>query len=193
LVAEGIDVDILAIQAACSQMETAPAAVAPPKLLAAWAEALDVHDATEPALGKPWWVAGKGDAADLLDHLLSPHRALPVITLANKGESRYYGVDPEALAKAMHGMAHVACVTQEARLAVASRLGARLAPVQGAARIYGPGLDVRESHALVRQVDPGYGVPTPGGPTSFRQRIIRAVCASSARAAARPALPLPRA
>lgn len=187
LLAEGRDVDILAIQAGCMHTGSAPAAVAPPKLLAAWSEALDAHDASEPALGKPWCVTDKAEAAGLLEHLLSTQRALPVITLANKGESSHYGVDPEALATAMQGMAHVVCVTQQARAVLTSRLGAWLAPVPGAARIYGAGLvrdDLPESHPLVRQPDRTDSGPTPCQQTSFRQRVIRSVCATSARTAA---------
>jgi hypothetical protein len=177
VVADGADADVLAIQTGCSQIEPAPATVAPPKLLAAWSEGLDVHDANEPALGEPWWVAGEAEVDHLLTHLRSKERALPVIALANKGPSRYYGVDPQALAKAMQGMAHVACVTQEARLSLAKRLGTRLAPVQGAARIYGAGFGgdaAPRDHPLVRQ---------PSG-ASFRQMIVRCVCAVSARGVA---------
>jgi hypothetical protein len=186
VVAEGAGVDILAVQTACSRSGPAPVTVAPPKLLAAWAEALDVHDATEPAFGQPWWVTDEMQAAEFVDHVLDEQRALPVIALANKGTSRYFGVDPEALAKSMQGMAHVACVTQQARDVLKSRLGHRLAPVQGAARIYGAGfrddLSV-DDHPLVRQPDLAPGEKADASLASFRQRIIRAVCASSARRA----------
>jgi hypothetical protein len=186
VVAEGVGVDILAVQTACSRSGPAPVTVAPPKLLAAWVEALDVHDATEPAFGQPWWVTDETQAAEFLDHVLDGQRALPVIALANKGTSRYFGVDPEALAKSMQGMAHVACVTQEARDVLKRRLGPRLAPLQGAARIYGAGLDDDESeddHPLVRQPGLVAVERVDASLASFRERIIRAVCASSARRA----------
>lgn len=182
---DGPDVDILMIQAACVQTLATPAKVAPPRLLAAWAEGLEIHDAAEPAFGVPWSVDDEAGIERLLGHLLAEHRSLPVITLASKGTSRYFGVDPAALATAMQGMAHVVCVTQEARLGVSRRLGARLAPVQGAARIYAPGLregDSAEHHPLVRP--PGADqVAQDRATPSFRLAIIGSACAASVRAA----------
>lgn len=185
-VAEGQDFDILKIEIACSPMATPPAVLAPPKLLAAWTAGLQLHDAAEPVLGEPWCVNDEAAAADFVEHLVAEQRSLPVITLASKGSSRYFGVDPEVMATTMKGMAHVACVTPEARLVVARRLGARLSPVQGAARIYGPGLgpdDPPGHHPLVRPPGPD-DTPRDKAPVvSFRQSIIRSACATSARVA----------
>jgi hypothetical protein len=186
VVAKGVDADVLALHTGCSQTGSAPLSVAPPKLLAAWTEGLDVHDANERAAGEPLWVTDESHVARFVDLLLSGERALPVITLANKGSSRYYGVDPQALAKAMQGMAHVACVNQEARAPLAQRIGLALAPTPGAARIYAPGLRQHASshdHPLVRQ-PPAADSSRPQGSDSFRQMIVRCVCAVSARGVA---------
>lgn len=182
LVADTRQADVLGVQTTCSDITLAPPpVVAPPSLLGAWVERLDLEDGGVAVLGEPRMIGDQEQLKAFCDHVFSDKRTLPVIALANKPNSRYYGVDPRGLAEAVRGMAHVACVAPDLVSDVTHRLGKGLGPVQGAARIYQPGFTataipkdnplIRDSTAPSAQRD-----DDPGG---FRRLVCRRVCAMS--------------
>ena len=183
-VSDAGDADVIALQTSCSGT-AAPPVVAPPRLLGAWVQGLDLQDAGIPVLGEPRMVGDEVQLTAFCDHLASSARRLPVIALMNKPGSRYYGVDPRGLAEAVRGLAHVTCIASEMADVLAGRLPKPLAAVPGAARIYQPGFQAsapRTDHPLVRN-------PSRTGPAdvvdqgAFRRLLCRRICDMSAAAA----------
>ena len=183
LVADTGAADLVALQTTCEDRSSAPLVVAPPKVLGAWVDRLQLLDGSVPVLGAPRMVDDEEQLDAFEAHLLSPQRLLPIVALANKPQSRYYGVDPGGLAESLRGLAHVVCLTPALAASLRQRVGRPLAPVPGAARIYrpgfGPGADPRE-HALVREPTvPGAAKPPPA---AFRRLLCHRVCTISAGA-----------
>lgn len=186
LVADTGEADVMALQTTCSDVNPAPpSVVAPPSLLGTWVERLDLADGGVAVLSEPRMVGDQEQLDAFCDHLLSDKRTLPVIALANKPNSRYYGVDPRGLAQAVRGLAHVACLAPDLVSDVTHRLGKHLAPVQGAARIYGPGFTkaaIPKDNPLLR--DPAApSTRRDNDPGGFRRLVCRRVCAMSVSSA----------
>ena len=183
IVADTGESDVMALQTSCSHIASAPAVIAPPRLLGAWVERLDLEDGGVGVTGEPRPIAAQEELDAFCDHLLSGKRILPVIALANKPNSRYYGVDPRGLSEAVRGLAHVAYFTPEAAAEVTNRLGKKLSPVQGAARIYAPNFTTTampEDHPLIR-ISNSSNSPDSGDAASIRRRLCQAVCDISVR------------
>jgi hypothetical protein len=181
-VADTGEADVMGLQTSCFDRDTVPPpVVAPPSLLGAWVERLDFEDGGVAVLGEPRMVGDQEQLQAFCDHVLSDKRALPIIALANKPNSRYYGVDPRGLAEAVRGLAHVACLAPDLASDVTRRFGKTLSPVQGAARIYAPGFTATASpkeNPLIR--DPAaHSTQLDQGAGGFRRSICRRVCAMS--------------
>jgi hypothetical protein len=188
VVSDGGDADVVAVQTSCSEMESAKV-IAPPGVLASWVERLDVQDAGVPVLTEPRMVDTAEQVKDFVAHLLLPQRLLSVVVLANKPNTRYFGADPRGVAEAARGLAHVVCLAPEAYSAFTQAVDRKLAPVQGAVRIYKPGfaLDADgKDHPLFR---PDSSKPAPtmpdgstaaaaevNGPAAFRRLLCRKLC-----------------
>ena len=184
IVADTGDADVMALQTACSGATSGPLVIAPPKLLGAWVERLDLEDGGVAVLGEPRMVSAADQLEAFCDHVLSARRALPVIALTNKPNSRYYGVDPRGVAEAVRGLAHVACLTPELATAAADRLGAKLVPVPGVPRIYAPNFDpaaVPKDHPLMR-LSPASLAAKADDPGALRRLICQRVCNMSVSA-----------
>ena len=185
-VADAADADVMDLQTLCSEPLDAALVVAPPRLLGAWVEGLELEDGGVPVLGTPREVNDPKQLAAFCDHVLSATRTLPVIALANKPNSRYYGVDPHGLAEAVRGLAHVACVAPEVAAAVKGRLGESFGLVAGAARIYAPRFGASAAlaeHPLIRNTAPASASAAPDA-GAFRRLLCRKVCAMSVDASA---------
>jgi hypothetical protein len=187
LVTDTGDSDLVAVQTTCSDLPSARA-VAPPKVLGNWVQRLAFEDAGCPVEGEPRMVQDEEQLEAFCDHLLQPGRALPVIALANKAGSRYYGIDPRGLAEAVRGLAHVACIAPEAVSQIAHRFGRRFAPVAGAVRLYAPGFSSDaepRQHPLIHQApssDAGDPDAARTDAAAFRRLVCRRVCSMSAGA-----------
>lgn len=185
VVADGGDADVVAVQTTCSDLASAPV-VAPPGVLSAWVERLDLRDAGVPVTGEPRIV----DVEELpvVEQLLcSSERRLPIVVLTNKPGTRFYGADPRGLAEAARGLAHVICLTPAAAALMAHRHGRRLAPVAAEVRIYAAGFsnsDAPEDHPLVRPPPrvSTEGLPVPGHASAFRRSVCRRLCEMSLQA-----------
>lgn len=177
------DADIMAVQTACSNAST-PIVIAPPKLLSAWVERLDLEDGGVAVVGEPRMVGDQEQLEAFCDHVLLDKRALPVIALTNKPNSRYYGVDPRGLSEAVRGLAHVVCLTPELAAGASGRLGKNLVPVPGIPRIYRPNFSpaaLPKDHPLVRP--PPAETPAKGSdPGAMRRLLCQRVCAISVSA-----------
>lgn len=185
-VADAAGADVMDLQTSCSEPVDAALVVAPPRLLGVWVECLELEDGGVPVLGKPREVNDSKQLAAFCDHVLSGTRTLPVIALANKPNSRYYGVDPHGLAEAVRGLAHVACVAPDVAAAVKGRLGESFGLVAGAARIYAPRFDANATVAenpLIRNSAPVSASAAPDA-GAFRRLLCRRVCAMSVEASA---------
>ena len=180
-VADAGDADMLRVQTSCAGKTDGPLAVAPPRLLGLWVEHLDLDDGGVPVIGEPRTVDSPQRVQAFCDHVLSDSRGLPVIALSNNARSRYFGVDPRALAEAVRGLAHVACISPDAAGIVTRTLGPQFGPDAGAARIYAPGFNAladQDHHPLVRPATGLTGVPA-GDAGSFRGLLVKRVCAFS--------------
>jgi hypothetical protein len=188
VVSDAGDTDVVAVQTSCSEMESAKV-IAPPALLGAWVERLDVHDAGVPVLAEPRQVDTEDQVADFMQHLLLPERLLSIVVLANKPNSRYYGADPRGVAEAARGLAHVVCLAPEAYSAFCQVVDRKLAPVQGAVRIYKPGFTLDadgKDHPLFRPEPSKPAAVMPdgttaaasdvNGPAAFRRLLCRRLC-----------------
>ena len=186
LVADADNADVVGLQTSCSDLADTPLVVAPPRLLGAWVERLELEDGALPVLGDPREVGNQQQLAAFCDHVLSDTRTLPVIALANKPNSRYYGVDPQGLAQAVRGLAHVACVAPSVAADVKARLGQDFGVVAGAARIYAPRFGPAAAltdHPLLR--DGGVaGTSKTEDAGAFRRLLCRRICALSVDAGA---------
>jgi len=172
------DADGFALQTSCAHLH-GPRRIAPPKVLGRWVQRLRLEDAGVAVRGEARTVAGQQDLAALCDHLLASDRMLPVIVLANKGTSRYYGVDPRGLAESVCGLAHVVCLPPELVGAFTERFGRSLAPLAGAVRIYMPGFTstaTSRDHPLMQlpaSAEIGESAPDAG---AFRRFVCQRVC-----------------
>lgn len=181
LVADTADADVLTVQISWTGNVEGPLVVAPPRLLGLWAENLDIDDDGVAVIGEPRPVDDRQQVEAFCGHVLSEARALPVIALAHGERSRYFGVDPRALAESLSGLAHVACLSPTGASIACERLGSNLGPDSGAARIYARGFTDRatpDAHPLLRPARPRSGTPSEA-PGSFRRRLIQRICAVS--------------
>ncbi len=180
-VADTGSADVVGLQTACTDVPDAPLVVAPPRLLGDWVEGLELEDAGLAVQGAPREVTDRWQLDALCYHLLAQDRALPVIALVNRPQSRYYGVDPDGLAENLRGLAHVACVASHLSDDVADRLGQDFSVVHGAARIYAPGFHANaasSAHPLVKDSSAASG-GRPDDPAAFRRLLRKKICALS--------------
>lgn len=181
-IADGGDSDLLRLQTSCTDVADAPLVVAPPRLLGSWVERMELEDGPFAVLGEPREVSDESQLQGFLTHVLSPQRNLPIIALANRPETRFYGVDPRGLATAVRGLAHVICLDPHIALEVADRLGPRLGIVPGAARVYSAKVPVEENalnHPLVRNTRAVGNAQDSAG--AFRRLLCQKICAMSVR------------
>ncbi len=166
----------------CTAIVDAPLVVAPPRLLGSWVERLQLVDGPVAVLGEARPVGNPEQLAQFLAHVRSPDRRLPIIALANRPDTRFFGVDPAGLATAVRGLAHVACLAPDVADEVAVQLGSRLGVVPGAARIYGAGHAITASpqyHPLIRNHHASDNSAARAG--MFRRVLCQRICALSVR------------
>lgn len=176
-VADTGEADVMALQTSCSDIPNAPLVVAPPKLLGAWVERLELQDGGVAVLGGARDVNDASQLEAFCKHVLSVDRNLPVIALTTSPRSRFYGVDPRGLAEAVRGLAHVACLAPDLAGEVVMRFGKDFGLVHGAARIYAAGFNpdaFPQDHPLIR--DTSVRAKDPG---AFRRLLCQKVCALS--------------
>lgn len=173
---------LLSLQTGCTASVDAPLVVAPPRLLGSWVERLDLLDGPVAVIGEPRTVGHPEQLAHFIAHVTSPERSLPIIALANRPGTRFFGVDPAGLATAVRGMAHVACLSPELTTELTAQLGPHLGVVPGAARIYAAGAPIAASaqhHPLVRNHHAGASSAANAG--AFRRQLCQRICALSVR------------
>ena len=176
------DSDVLRLQTSCTDVSDAPLVVAPPRLLGSWVECMELDDGPFAVLGEPREVADEKQLEGFLAHVTSRERTLPVIALANRPQTRFYGVDPRGLATAVRGLAHVICLDPDIATEVAERLDPRLGIVPGAARIYSakvPLVADSHDHPLVRNTRAIGNAQDSAG--AFRRLLCQKICAMSVR------------
>lgn len=180
------DVDVFSIVTACTPLEEAPRVLAPPGVLQLWVDRLGLDDGGMAIVGEARDVTDDEQLDAFFQHVLSPQRRLPIVALCHQPRSLYYGVDPQALATAVRGVAHVACLTTQTCADVRSRWGSDLAPVAGAARIYLPDFHTGLATATPdRELAPLWRDPRPPGtprstePGAYRRLLCQRVCGLS--------------
>jgi hypothetical protein len=187
-VADEGDADVLRLQTSCTDVTDTPLVVAPPRLLGSWVERMELEDGPFAVLGEPREVNDETQLQGFLAHVSSPLRTLPVIALANRPQTRFYGVDPRGLATAVRGLAHVICLDPAIAPEVAEQLGPRLGIVPGAARIYSaktPLIASAHDHPLVRNSRAVGNAQDSAG--AFRRQLCQKICAMSVREHGEPA------
>ena len=180
-VADADGSDVLRVQTSWTGDADGPLVVAPPRLMRLWVENLDIDDAGVAVTGDPHSIEDREHAQAFHGHVLSGARTLPIIALSHGAHSRYYGVDPRALAEALSGLAHVVCLSPAVASLVSERLGKALAPDSGAARIYAPGFDMADSpddHPLIKAVELRVGQARKD-PGALRRLLVQRVCGLS--------------
>jgi hypothetical protein len=176
------ETDLLRLQTSCTDVADAPLVVAPPRLLGSWVERMELDDGPFAVLGEPREVADEKQLQGFLAHVSSRERTLPVIALANRPQTRFYGVDPRGLATAVRGLAHVICLDPAIAPEVTEQLGPRLGIVPGAARIYSakvPLVANSHDHPLVRNTRAVGNAQDSAG--AFRRLLCQKICAMSVR------------
>jgi hypothetical protein len=154
--------------------------VAPPKLLASWVQRLPLDDDGIPVMGSARFVESQADVETLCRQLKQPGRRLPIVVLANKPGTRYYGIDPRGIAESLQGLAHVVCLAPDALAELTDRFGQRLAPVPAAVRIYLPGFAPEHAsgqHPIIRpRAKAEDADPAVNEATAFRRYVCQRVC-----------------
>lgn len=180
------DIDVFSIVTACTPLDEAPRVLAPPGVLQLWVDRLGLDDGGMAIVGEAREVADDDQLNAFFQHVLSPQRRLPIVALCHQPRSLYYGVDPQALATAVRGIAHVACLTTKTCADVRSRWGSDLAPVAGAARLYLPDFHSGLASAMSEQeLAPLWRDPRPPGtprsvePGAYRRLLCQRVCGLS--------------
>ena len=180
------DVDVFSIVTACTPQDEAPRVLAPPGVLQLWVDRLGLDDGGVGIVGEAREVVDDEQLNAFFQHVLSPQRRLPIVALCHQPRSQYYGVDPQALATAVRGVAHVACLTTQTCEEVRSRWGQELAPVAGAARLYLPGFHMGMATALPNlELAPLWRDPRPPGtprsvePGAYRRLLCQRLCSLS--------------
>ena len=184
--AETGDVDVFSIVTACTPLDEPPRVLAPPGVLHLWVDRLGLDDGGVGIVGEAREVLDDEQLNAFFQHVLSPQRRLPIVALCHQPRSQYYGVDPQALATAVRGVAHVACLTTQTCEAVRLRWGQELAPVAGAARLYLPGFHMGMATALPNlELAPLWRDPRPPGtprsvePGAYRRLLCQRRCGLS--------------
>ncbi len=180
------EVNVFSVQTACTPLDQPPPVLALPGVLPLWLGRLDLDDDGCAVQGQALEVAEDDQRDAFFQHVLSPRRTLPILVLSHQPRSFHFGVDPKALALAVGGLAHVACLTSAIRADVARRWGADLAPVPGAARLYRPGF-TPDNNARP-ECAPLWRDPRPAGtarstdPGAYRRWLVQKVCETSVSA-----------
>ncbi len=100
----------------------------------------------------PGYVETEDDLERLLEELVSPDRVLPIIVASRSENSDRPLVDPEVVARAVTGIAHVRVLSTEAAWQLTKQIGKSRSVFGGAVRIYYPGFSEDDSpypHRLV--------------------------------------------
>ena len=178
--------DVFTVVTACTPMADAPRVLAPPGVLQLWVDRLGLDDGGVGIVGEAREVSNDDQLDAFFRHVLAPQRRLPIVALCHQPRSQYYGVDPKALATAVRGIAHVACLTTQTCHDVRARWGAGLAPVAGAARLYPPGFAtgmasaVHDTELAPLWCDPRLpGTPRAVEPGAYRRLLCQRLCALS--------------
>ena len=98
------------------------------------------------------FIETKADMDGFLEELTSTERALPIIVLSINESTRYPMVDPEEIARAVTGLAHVRVLSIENASRLTDEGGKTRSVFGGAIRIYYPGFSFEESpypHRLI--------------------------------------------
>jgi hypothetical protein len=172
---------VLSVETACSNVAAA-SVVSPPAVLGAFVDRLELDDGDVAVRGVPIMVQDEEQAERFIAEVVTARRHLHLVTLASKGMSRYYGVDPRLLAQTVKGLAHVACLSPAAVQHWIRRFGRSAAPAAGLVRIYVPGVPVDadgSAHPTFQPPDSRGAGPGDAHQPSFRQQLVRAICAAS--------------
>lgn len=179
-------VDLFSVLTACTPLDQPPRVLAPPGVLQMWVDRLGLDDGGYALLGEARDVCDDDQLQAFMGHVQSAQRRLPVLALCHQPRSRYYGVDPQALATAVRGIAHVACLTTATSEAVAAQWGSEVSPVAGAARLYLPGFSAGGAVGLTEaQLAPLWRDTSASGaarrddPGAYRRHLVRRLCALS--------------
>ena len=182
-IADAGDADVLDIHTSCTDKPSVPIVVAPPSVLRLLVRNLDLDDGGIPIIGEARAVEDTDQARRFCDHVCSSARTLPIIALAPKSGTNYYGVDPAHLADALSGLAHVAYLGSPVLAEVAELLDPDIAPVAGAAQIYeapSNALTPKDRHSLIRQSSRAGDASLERG--HLKRMLIQRACALSAGA-----------
>lgn len=120
--------------------------VDPLPLVSALVGALGAEEDHQPLVAQPWHADADDTVAHLADLLLDPNRALPVVVVSSNAGPAVRSqpgplVDPEAVARSLVGVAHVAVLdSPSASFALTRLIGPSFAVFDGAVRLYWPGL-----------------------------------------------------
>ncbi len=182
--------DVFIVQTSCTALDQRPRVLAPPGVLQLWVDRLALQDGGFVVLGQAHEVVELEQLEAFFGHVQAPLRRLPIVALCHQPRSQYYGVDPQALATAVRGMAHVVCFSTETCAAVAQHWGLHLAPVAGAARLYMPGFTAGLAAALpAARLAPLWrdprapGTPRNAEPGAYRRLLCQKLCEWSVTAA----------
>lgn len=112
-----------------------------PRFLREISTQIGLGDAGIPVSSKPIHVDSEDSLAQFWRHLCDPARTQAVLVLTPEGGEDSYSLNPDELARALVGIAHVVAVSEEQISAWIRLAGRSWAAFKGSVRTYKPGFD----------------------------------------------------
>ncbi len=118
-------------------------------------ETVGVYSATNKFFVTSRDINDKDSYMEFEDHLLNPNRQTPLIVISGDSKAKNYAIDPQKIAKAVTGIAHVYCLNPEKAWSLSEKVGKTLSVFDGGIRVYMPGFDESanpRAHRLVTRL-----------------------------------------
>ncbi len=104
-------------------------------------ETVEIYSATNKFFATSRDINDKNSYMEFEDHLLNPKRQVPLIVISADSKAKNYAIDPQKIAKAVTGIAHVYCLNFEKAWSLSEKVGKTLSVFDGGIRVYMPGFD----------------------------------------------------
>ena len=149
---------VVGVRIMCASLPdcTAPVRNVRPAIVRHWLENIGLIDVRKLS-ASPWMLAPQ-DIDTFYNLLTNPSRELPVVVLSQADRRRdphlsEWVLDPLAIAKRLHGYAHVVMMPRNVGFLWTDRVGKEWSVYNGAVRTYMPALDFEEQSRWVHPLD----------------------------------------
>lgn len=149
---------LIGVRIMCASLAecTAPVRNVRPAIVRHWLENIGLIDGRR--LSSSPWQLSTQDIDRFHELLANPNRELPVVVLSQADRRRdphlsEWVLDPQAIAKHLHGFAHVVLMPRNVGFLWTDRVGKEWSVYNGAVRTYMPSLDFEEQSRWVHPLD----------------------------------------